>query len=222
MFKLICSLIVCVCVVAGCDDSDRTIHSPERTQDAAARPPSAAEDAAVPPAPGREAAVPVAPAHDAAVTPPLVSDEPDADVSPPPADPHMFTISLSDTACFGTCPVFDVSIDQAGSVNFDGQDYVAQKGHSSMQVAPANARAIYDALVGVEFWQLRDRYVNEADGCGRVSSDSPTTSWTVVVDGRSKTVIHYHGCRDVPEVEALDALEPLLRDKTGISAWIGS
>lgn len=134
-----------------------------------------------------------------------------------------FEITLSTGPCFGACPEYDVTIDQAGEVTFDGHNNTKQAGKASKRVSTADVAAVYDALVAADYWNLRDSYRTDADGCERVATDHPTYTWTVTAEGHaSKMVEDYLGCMGAPGLENLRAAEALIVDKAGISDWIGS
>lgn len=133
-----------------------------------------------------------------------------------------FEITLSTGPCFGACPEYDVTIDQTGSVTFDGHQNTKQSGKANQQVPAADAAAVYDALIAADYWNLHASYRTEADGCARVATDHPTYTWTVTAQGKqSKMVEDYLGCMDAPGLDKLRAAETLVVDKAGIADWIG-
>jgi hypothetical protein len=134
-----------------------------------------------------------------------------------------FAITLSTGPCFGACPEYDVTIDETGSVMFDGHENTHQQGEATKQVPAADAAAIYDALVIANYWNLHDRYRTEADGCESVATDHPTHTWNVTAEGKpAKMVEDYLGCMGAPGVDKLRDAEALLVQNAGISAWIGA
>jgi hypothetical protein len=146
----------------------------------------------------------------------------DAGVAEDAGETPSFAITLSTSACFGFCPEYDVTIDQSGSVAFDGRNNTKQEGKASKQVPAADAAAVYDALVAADYWSLRDSYRNDADGCRSVVTDAPTYTWTVTAEGKpSKMIADYLGCKGAPGLDALRAAETLIVDKAAISDWIG-
>jgi hypothetical protein len=83
-------------VIVGCDTTNGTVHSSSTAQgDVSSEQYAAVADA---------------------------SSEQDSAVPSPPVNPDMFVITYSTTGCFGSCPVFDVTFDQAGQVEFDGEN----------------------------------------------------------------------------------------------------
>lgn len=175
-----------------------------------------------------EAGRPSAGTHAAAGTtaPPEAGANADADagleglVDTDAGSPERFEIALSTSACFGKCPVYDVSIDQAGQVEYDGHQFVAKEGKASKQVPAADALAVYDALLAAGYFELADRYTTKEDGCNLVT-DGPTSTWNVVVDGKTKPLAHYRGCMGVPALSKISKVESLLNEKAGITEWLG-
>lgn len=104
---------------------------------------------------------------------------------------------------------------------FGGRRHTALIGKSVKSVPAANALSVYQSLVELGFWSLRDEYVTVEDGCTRVATDHPTHTWTVERDGESKTVKHYLGCDGVAVLAELEAVEDLLREEAGLAEWIG-
>jgi hypothetical protein len=135
--------------------------------------------------------------------------------------PKQFNITLTTSACFGACPVYDASIDQAGHVTFDGKQNTTQQGQASKDVAAQNARAVYDALADLGYWQLKDKYATEADGCSAVATDHPTLTWHVARDGSNKDITDYTGCAGISQLERLRKVDDLLVEKAELKAWIG-
>lgn len=145
------------------------------------------------------------------------SDAPPAQLTLP-VEPAQFSVELSGTACFGDCPTYTVSIDQAGEVRFVGEQCVARPGVFTQRVAPEAARALYDAIVASPYPRLGDRYVTASDGCN-VFTDAPTSRWRVRGDDQEKTLTRYHGCDGVDELLEVDALESLVRTQSAVEAW---
>jgi hypothetical protein len=136
--------------------------------------------------------------------------------------PQQYKISFSTTECFGRCPVYSVSLDQDGNVEFEGQSNVAKEGKSTKQVAPNDAADVYEALLAASYFGFKDEYRTEQDGCERVRTDASTHKWSVARDGQTKDLSQYLGCEGVPGLDKVEAVSKLLIEKSGISDWIGS
>jgi Domain of unknown function (DUF6438) len=137
-----------------------------------------------------------------------------------PKQPANFRIELAGSACFGTCPTYNASIDQDGNVSFTGERCVAQPGTSSKRVPAEDARAIYDALRATKFATLGDRYLRTEDGCSAVATDHPTSTWKVAADEFEKSLVRYHGCMGVAGLPEVDAVEAVFQVRAAIDVWL--
>jgi hypothetical protein len=152
---------------------------------------------------------------------PAYCDSP-AEVAALPASPAAFSVGLSQTACFGPCPVYSMAVDQDGLVTYYGEMFVSRFGTQQKRVSAADARAIYDAVYQSGYGKLKRCYVEAVDGC-RSRTESPSTIWNVSADGSSKSVDRYHGCEHPsPELAQVDATTQAILERAGLSAWVVS
>jgi hypothetical protein len=135
----------------------------------------------------------------------------------PDAVPPDFQITLERTACFGTCPVYKVSIDAGGAVTYDGTRDVRVTGRETARVPHAQVAALLEAAKRIGFFELRDQYrtVRNADGTETHVTDLPTAFVTIVARGRTKRVEDYYGAPD-----GLRELEQLIDDTARTKRWI--
>lgn len=138
----------------------------------------------------------------------------------PPAMPTTFRIGVHGTRCYGDCPDYSLELDQAGKVTFFGGACAARPGAFTKQVAPADARMLYDGLAATQFWTLGERYVDMQDGCPMLWTDNRNISWNVAIDERSKMLVHYLGCKGLAELDRIDALETLAIQVSGVEPWL--
>jgi len=137
------------------------------------------------------------------------------------AVPQAFEVTLSRSACFGTCPSYVASINASGDVQWQGKACVDQTGATTGQRTAAEASAVFQALIDGGFWTYQDRYVSAEDGC-EVWTDAPTVEITVRATGLDKTLVHYHGCRGISDLDALAELEDELDRLIDTQAWKGA
>jgi hypothetical protein len=136
-----------------------------------------------------------------------------------PVQPDTFHVELSGTPCFGDCPTYSASIDQDGKVRFVGERCVARPGVFEYEVSAADARAVYDALIATKYASLRDRYVDEEDGCD-VFTDAPTYTWNVLADDRQKPLTRYGGCEGVDGLDDVDAVMSVLHERAEVNRYL--
>lgn len=102
-------------------------------------------------------------------------------------------ISLSEGPCFGTCPVYDMTIRPSGAFTLFGERFVKDTGvQEGMLGADAWDQAV-DALESADFWSVEaDQTPAKLTNC---HTDAPTAriTWRTE-DGREKTLTYDAGC----------------------------
>jgi hypothetical protein len=136
-------------------------------------------------------------------------------------------ITLERSVCFGTCPSYKVTIASDGTVTFDGRDFVKTKGKATAQIKPDDFKKLVSEFEKIKFFSLDDSYEPGSRGCPVSATDSPYAKTSIQMDGRTKSVSHYHGC-GAPEalralaeaLRSLTALERKIDEIAGTEKWI--
>ena len=128
-------------------------------------------------------------------------------------------VSLERTPCFGTCPVYAVTISGNGLVRFTGTRHTAHLGEATAEIPPERVDSLVAALRAGGYFGFADAYVLDAPACGRYSTDSPTVITSVTDGGARKEIRHDYGCSDAPP--ALNALERRIDEVAGSARWTG-
>lgn len=142
---------------------------------------------------------------------------PSAAAGQAPADSAV-RITLERGPCFGTCPVYSVTLDGSGAVLFEGRRFVADTGISTGSVPPARVDSLVAELIAGGYFDFADRYRAGEPGCERYATDLPSVITEVRAGGRSNRIEHDHGCMEAPE--ALTALEGRIDEVAGVARWI--
>jgi hypothetical protein len=141
---------------------------------------------------------------------------PSADAAQPAPDPvHL---SLERGPCFGTCPVYKVTLEGSGAVLFEGRRFVADSGVSTSSVPAERIDSLVAAITAAGFFGFADRYAAGEPDCERYATDLPSAIIEVRAGGREKRVEHDHGCMGAPP--ALSTLEALIDTVAGVSQWL--
>jgi hypothetical protein len=134
--------------------------------------------------------------------------------------PADTVISLQRDACERRCAVYKVTIRADGTVIFDGQYFVRRTGRLSAKVSPAEVRGLINEFMAADYFSLKDEYsTSAADPCAANPSDAPTATTSLVIGGRSKSVVHDHHCIG-PVADRLTALENKIDKVAGSVRWI--
>lgn len=105
-------------------------------------------------------------------------------------------VSVEHTGCYGTCPVYKVTLRRDGSATFIGSRYVEKIGTYKAQFGGFDH--LTKALEQRDYWRFKSRYAYPI-------TDQSTTITTVVQSGRRKTVEDYAdaGPQKLWEIETL-------------------
>lgn len=109
-------------------------------------------------------------------------------------------ISLERTPCYGTCPVYRVSILGDGTVHYQGTAHVRQEGSATAAVEPREVRRLLDEFQQAGFSAMQESYTYGAAACGRYATDAPSAVLEITRDGETKRVQHDYGCMGAPRV----------------------
>ena len=128
-------------------------------------------------------------------------------------------VTLERTPCFGTCPVYTLSISRSGTVRFTGKHHTAHAGPATAQIPPGRVDSLIAELDSAGYFELADDYVMDSPACGMYATDSPTVITSVTREGKTKTIRHDRGCSAAPP--ELSRLEQRIDEVAGSWRWVG-
>jgi Domain of unknown function (DUF6438) len=134
-----------------------------------------------------------------------------------PADDAAIT--LERTPCFGTCPVYRLSISAAGVVRFEGKAHVQHVGVAEDTIPAGRVDSLMNELEQRGYFGFAEDYIPDSPACGQYSTDSPSVISSVSAGGRHRRIQHYHGCNDAPP--ELARIEARIDEVAGVSRWTG-
>ena len=135
-----------------------------------------------------------------------------------PDTTQIDAITLERTSCFGTCPVYKVTVRRDGSVAYDGKQFVRVTGHRTHKIPAEQFQKLAREIQRIGFFNLKDKYSSKEnpDGSIEVVTDQPSRITTVRAGKLHKRVENYYG-----GPESLTRLETLIDTLAGSSAWTG-
>ena len=135
----------------------------------------------------------------------------------PTPDYSTLVVTMERTPCFGTCPVYQLTIRGDGSVAYQGEMFVAVEGAQTAAISAEQIQALVTAIEAADFFSLADDYSAPA-------TDLPSTIISVTFNGQSKQVNHYGVC-GLADIDAapkgLCDLEKTIDDVTDAAQWVG-
>ena len=116
-------------------------------------------------------------------------------------------ISLEKTACFGTCPIFKITIYNNGETNYIGKKFVKKPGNHKLNLKQKEIDLILKKAKKINFQNLKKEYTENI-------SDLPTTYIMI----KNKTIKNHFGAPDkLKELETL--IERIILEKLNINSF---
>lgn len=115
-------------------------------------------------------------------------------------------VSFETTPCFGSCPVFSLTVNADGTGVYEGSRFVKTKGRHEFVASPAQTRAFFDRIR--PFRPNGDVVYNMGNCPGPAHTDASSVRVGWTTGDRTDSLDWNLGCR----VEALQAIQPDLRD----------
>ena len=128
-------------------------------------------------------------------------------------------ITIERTPCFGTCPVYTLSLTGEGVVTFNGVRFTRTTGQAMDTVPADSVAALLREIQGAGYFSMKDNYTpSQPDACGMHHTDAPSVTTSVKTDTQSKQIVNYHGCSGAPP--ALRAVEDAIDRVAGTKQWL--
>jgi hypothetical protein len=117
------------------------------------------------------------------------------------------SIVMEKTACYGTCPVYRISLSGSGKAIYEGKKYVEKTGKFEKQLSAQQTQKIFSTFEASNFTDFRSEYTEPV-------TDLPTTYLTFSHRGFSKTVKDYYNAP-----AELKKLEKLVEEVANSEGW---
>jgi hypothetical protein len=124
-----------------------------------------------------------------------------------------FSVKLTRDPCFGSCPIYSVTVHGDGRVVYVGTRFVAAAGTRRARISPAAVKRLRKGVSRARVFGLASRYDRSN------VSDLPAARLTVRVGPRTKRIYHYFGDMGAPK--RLWTLECLIDTVARTSRWVG-
>ncbi len=123
--------------------------------------------------------------------------------------------SLERAGCpLGGCPSYLLELTTDGWLTYRGRKDVAVEGLQNTQLSPADVEAVKALFSGAGFYELEGNFE-----CME-GTNAPTVTLSYHLEGRHKTLVHFHGCSSTPGVEKLTLLEDELDRLFNTARWV--
>jgi Domain of unknown function (DUF6438) len=130
-------------------------------------------------------------------------------------------ITLERTQCFGTCPMYKLTIFSDGTVSYEGIKYVKKVGKASGRITRAKLNGLIEQFKHIDYFNLPDSFEPGQKTCPQEWTDMPSAITSLTWHGKSKTIRHYYGCRGLSTLERLTELEKKIDTAVNVKQWTG-
>ena len=135
--------------------------------------------------------------------------------------PQDLMITLERTVCLGYCPAYKLTITADGAVVFEGRQFVKQKGATlKSAISQERLKQMMAEFDRVKFFSLEDDYMDNPRVCAENETDHPSAFTSIRINGKSKTVKHYHGCQGPKVPKELTELENKIDEIVNTAQWL--
>jgi hypothetical protein len=131
---------------------------------------------------------------------------------PTPVEPTGFSVQLSRSGCYGTCPSYSVMVHGDGKIEFHGKSFVAVPGDHEARIDPDAAARLLERFRAADFFELKDKYRAGV-------TDNPTYCLVVIIGEKKKTIVDYVGTW-VGMPESVTELEDAVDEAAGTDRWV--
>ena len=128
------------------------------------------------------------------------------------AKPTGFSIKLSRSGCYGTCPSYSVVIHGDGKIAFHGGRYVPIPGDHQARIAPEAATRLLERFRAARFFEFRAKYVASV-------TDNPTYCLELTIGAKRKVITDYVGDW-VGMPTLVSELEDAVDEAAGTDRWV--
>lgn len=121
------------------------------------------------------------------------------------------SITLERGMCYGTCPVYALTLSGNGTVIYDGQKFVKETGVREGTINETSYGTLMDLVQKIRFSTMKNAYTSYD------ITDMPTAVITLTLGDTVKQVEHYHGDMSAPK--SLLKLEDAIDLAGNVTRW---
>ena len=128
-------------------------------------------------------------------------------------------VTLKRTLCYGSCPVYELTIFSDGRVEYVGKQFVKKVGKATGQITRKQLEELVMEFTDIDYFHLPTSIQRGSKHCPQAATDHPSAITSLNWQGRSHRVNHYHGCRGSNVLEVLSKLEDKIDEAVNVTQW---
>jgi hypothetical protein len=106
------------------------------------------------------------------------------------------SLKMERSGCYGRCPIYDLTIQPNGKIIFEGKFWTKVKGTAEDKLTEEQLKQLTAEIEKANFFSLDNAYNYDSKNCPEIATDSPGVNLTIKLNGKEKTIDHYHGCSE--------------------------
>ncbi len=137
--------------------------------------------------------------------------------------PDDLLVTLERKGCYGTCPIYILTVKADGSVLFEGKGFTKIVGKAEAKISKDKIEELIKEFENADYFNLNGKY--DSKNCYQVT-DNPSAITSIQINGKQKSVDHYYGCEQgsadfEKELSKLTKLENKIDEIVETKRWIG-
>lgn len=163
-----------------------------------------------------------------------ISQTENSNQSPQKEKTQLF-LKMEKSGCYGRCPSYDLTVELGEKVMFEGKAYTETTGKAEDKLSAEQLKNLTSEIEKADFFSLENAYDYDSGNCPELATDMPSVKLTIRLNGKEKTINHYHGCFEKdnsPTIKSnnvadkifpqqLYILENRINEIIGTKRWIG-
>lgn len=113
-----------------------------------------------------------------------------------PKEKAQLSLKMKRSGCYGRCPVYDLTVQPDGEIIFEGKNWTETVGKADDKLSEEQLENLVLEIEKANFFSLENVYDWDSGNCPELASDMPGVNLTINLNGKEKTINHYHGCFD--------------------------
>ena len=140
--------------------------------------------------------------------------ETDSKISVNPSSEDHVMIKMERWSTQGLAPHYSIRIYEDGTVLYEGFKNVRLTGNYGAKLSKTCLDQLVNEFINIYYFALKDKYGGESRQSGL-----PIVTTSILLDKRTKTIVHYTDCITAPK--GLSDLEDKIDSITNSSQWTG-
>ncbi len=111
-----------------------------------------------------------------------------------PKEKTQLFLKMERSACYGRCPIYDLTVQPDGKVIFEGKFWTKTTGKAEDKLTEEQLKRLINEIEKANFFSFDNAYNYDSKNCPNLATDMPGVTLKINLNGKEKTINHYQGC----------------------------